>query len=221
MTGRLIAIGDIHGCLTAFDAILQAIEVTSEDTLVTLGDYIDRGPASKGVIDRLIELESRCQLRPLLGNHEEMLLRVLYHGEHPRGWMKFGGEETLESYGFSGDLAVITQQHRDFFNRCLDYYETERHFFTHGNYDAYSPLSEQSVRDLRWKKLSDEIPDPHLSGKTAVVGHTPNKQGEVFDLGYLKCIDTYCYGGMWLTALDVESGMIWQADNLGRLKSAG
>lgn len=220
MAGRLIAIGDIHGCLKAFDTILNAIAPTQEDILVPLGDYIDRGPDSKGVIQRLIELESVCHLHPILGNHEEMLLRVLYQRAKPSSWLQFGGDATLDSYGFSGDLAVINRPHRDFLKRCLDYFETDTHFFTHGNYDAYSPLTEQTPRYLRWIKLSESIPDPHCSGKPAIVGHTPNKEGRIFDLGYLKCIDTYCYGGKWLTALEANTGQIWQADNEGRLQKS-
>ena len=59
---------------------------------------------------------------------------------------------------------------------------------------------------------------PHVSGKTAVVGHTPQRGGEVLDLGFLKCIDTFCNGGRWLTALDVTSGRVWQANNRGELR---
>ena len=62
------------------------------------------------------------------------------------------------------------------------------------------------------------MPGPHQSGKIAVVGHTPDKTGEILDMGYLKCIDTYCYGGQWLTALDVLSGAIWQANEEGEVR---
>src|SRR5262245_37847694 len=71
---RTIAIGDVHGCSTALAALLDAIGPVESDTVVTLGDYIDRGPDSKGVIEQLIALEQRCRLVPLLGNHEEMIL---------------------------------------------------------------------------------------------------------------------------------------------------
>ena len=71
---RIIAIGDIHGCSTALDAILRLVEPGPEDTVVTLGDYIDRGPDSKGVLDLLLRLKSRCHLVPLMGNHEEIML---------------------------------------------------------------------------------------------------------------------------------------------------
>ena len=76
MSPRTIAIGDIHGCSAALDALLKAIQPRPEDCIVTLGDYINRGPDSRGVIERLIELKDRCRLVSLLGNHDQMLLDV-------------------------------------------------------------------------------------------------------------------------------------------------
>jgi serine/threonine protein phosphatase 1 len=87
---RTIAIGDIHGCLGALDALLAAIGPTQEDIVVTVGDYIDRGPDSKGVIERLMELQSQTQLFPLMGNHEEMMLSVLDRRREPFGWLNHG-----------------------------------------------------------------------------------------------------------------------------------
>ena len=78
MPGRTIAIGDIHGCSAALRALIAAIEPTADDTLVPLGDYVDRGPDSRGVIDAVLELEKRCRVVPLLGNHELMLLDALH-----------------------------------------------------------------------------------------------------------------------------------------------
>ena len=77
MPGRTIAIGDIHGCSAALAALVAAIEPSKDDTVITLGDYIDRGPDSRGVLDQLIALAARCRLIPLLGDHEEMLLDTL------------------------------------------------------------------------------------------------------------------------------------------------
>ncbi len=218
MSGRLIAIGDIHGCIAALDAILTAISVQADDTLVTLGDYVDRGPDSKGVIDRLISTGTQCNLVPLLGNHEEMMLDVVRDGQPPYRWLQYGGVETLDSYRFAGDMDVISSEHRDFFASLLDYYETDEHFFVHANYDPHLPLAEQPRQLLRWQKLTDSTPAPHCSGKRAVVGHTHDQGGEIFDIGHLICLDTYCYGGGWLTALEVNSGEIWQSNKAGELR---
>lgn len=77
MSGRLIAIGDIHGCSAALDAVLSALQPHLTDTIIPLGDYVDRGPDSRGVLEQLIALGKRTRLIPILGNHDEMLLNIL------------------------------------------------------------------------------------------------------------------------------------------------
>ncbi|MEM7473915.1 MAG: serine/threonine protein phosphatase, partial [Planctomycetota bacterium] len=67
-------------------------------------------------------------------------------------------------------------------------------------------------------KLTESVPARHCCGKTAIVGHTHDPEAEIFDVGHLICLDTYCYGGGWLTAMDVESGTIWQADMEGETR---
>jgi hypothetical protein len=96
--GRTIAIGDVHGCLAALAALVRAIDPTALDTLVFLGDYIDRGPDSRGVLEQVIALAQRCTVVPLLGNHEEMLFAALEGQSELRYWLKFGGTEALASY---------------------------------------------------------------------------------------------------------------------------
>jgi len=71
---------------------------------------------------------------------------------------------------------------------------------------------------LRWSLLEDPDPEPHCSGKTVIVGHTEQRDGEVLDLGCVKCIDTYCHGYGWLTAIDVISGTLWQASRWGAMR---
>jgi serine/threonine protein phosphatase 1 len=100
--GRVIAIGDIHGCSAALAALVRAIEPTEPDTIVFLGDYIDRGPDSRGVLGQVIALTGRCTVVPLLGNHEEMLLAALEGQSELRYWLKFGGTDALASYGYKG-----------------------------------------------------------------------------------------------------------------------
>jgi serine/threonine protein phosphatase 1 len=217
MSTRVIAIGDIHGCAQALAALVRAIAPGPQDTLVFLGDYIDRGPDSRDVLDQLLTLRTQCQLVPLLGNHELMLLDAL---ENPRvlwPWLEFGGDATLASYG--GHLENIPLSHWQFLSECRRYYETATHFFVHANYAAELPLAEQPDYLLFWEHLHARLPGPHCSGKRAVVGHTSQKSGQVLDLGYLLCIDTYCYGGGWLTAWEVHSGQCWQADRAGQLRA--
>ncbi len=217
MPPRTIAIGDVHGCSRALAAILDAIAPTPQDTIVTLGDYVDRGPDSRGVINLLIDLVDHCRLVPLLGNHERMLIDSHESRECFDFWMRCGGQETLDSYG--GDLALIPSTHMAFFQGCQRYYETQSHFMVHANYDPILPFDEQPDELLLWQHVVRTAPRRHESGKTAIVGHTPQSSGEILDLGHLIGIDTYCVGGGWLTAYDAESGNLWQASREGHLRA--
>jgi serine/threonine protein phosphatase 1 len=224
MPGRTIAIGDIHGCRLALTTLLDAIAPTPDDTLVTLGDYIDRGPDSRGVLDEVIALSGRCRLVPLLGNHEEMLLLGQINSDVLKSWLSCGGVEAVRSYGWTpgGPRRSLTEwipkRHWDFLARCLHYHETDTHIFLHAGYVPNLPLKEQPAVALRWRVTDARTAVPHQSGKIAVVGHTPQRSGNVLDLGFLICIDTDCCRGGWLTGLDVQTGQVWQADNNGRLR---
>ena len=220
---RTLVIGDIHGCLKAFETLITTVKPQQCDRIVTLGDYIDRGPNSKQIIDRLIELHHQGQLVALRGNHELMMLRArsghryqLYH------WLAAGGESTLASYSKTGSnrgLASIPDEHWNFLeNICVNWWETSSHFFVHANVYPNLPLHQQPERMLFWQKFTN--PAPHCSGKTMVCGHTSQKSGEPISLGHAICIDTWVYGKGWLTCLDIVSGRIWQANQTGQLKMA-
>ncbi len=188
-TGRLIAIGDIHGHAAALESLLEAIVPRPEDTIVTLGDYINRGPDSRNVLDLLIDLSHRCQLIPILGNHEEMLLDSRHDPHAELRWKSHGGDATLASYGPSAGINDIPETHWNFLLSCRSYYETDQFVFTHANYCWYSKLEEQPPLLLRWMSLEESPPRAHLNGKTFVVGHTP---GSIRDCGFCLCIDTGC-----------------------------
>lgn len=170
------------------------------------------------MLGRLIDLSRRCRLVPLLGNHDQMLLDVRA-GRYPIYWLlDIGGTATLDSYGPGRDLSLIPDEHFEFLGRCLDYFETATHIFIHANYFPDIPMAEQEVGMLRWESLREMTPGPHESGRTVIVGHTSQKTGEFLDLGHLVCIDTYCHGGGWLTALDALTGEVWQANQRGELR---
>ena len=146
-----------------------------------------------------------------------MLLGVLDGTVDPRMWRYYGGAETLASYG--GGLAEIADRHLEFLRKCYCFVETDTHFFVHANYDANAALDEQPERSCCRRTRSTVRPVPHVSGKTAVVGHTPQLDGRVLDLGHLVCIDTCCFANGWLTALDVVSGTFWQANEEGAMRT--
>jgi serine/threonine protein phosphatase 1 len=222
--GRTIAIGDLHGCSLALAALLEAIAPGPDDTLVFLGDYIDRGPDSRGVLDRIIDLAGRCTVVPLLGNHEELLVGAARHPAMVPFWLANGGTATLLSYGWipggprRGLAEWVPEAHWEFLAGCVPYYETETHLFVHAGYVPDLPMEQQPAEALRWRVTDPETARPHRSGKAAIVGHTPQLSGEVLDLGFLLCIDTNCHRGGWLTALEVLTEQVWQADADGRLR---
>jgi serine/threonine protein phosphatase 1 len=217
MPARTIAIGDIHGCAAALAAVAAAIKPASRDTLVFLGDYVDRGLDSRGVIEQVLGLANQCRVVPLLGNHEIMLLDALENGAEGAGWLQYGGAETLASYDWA--IENIPPRHLDFLKNLRRYHETHTHFFVHANYIADIPLAEQPDYVLFWEHLFASLPGRHENGKTAIVGHTAQRSGEIKDLGHVVCVDTYCHGSGWLTALDVDTGKVWQADKQGRMRT--
>ncbi len=220
---RFLAIGDIHGSLTALDALLAAVSLQPDDVLITLGDYVDRGPDSRGVLDRLIELNSTRQLVALRGNHDELMLQARA-GQERRMWWTCGGKATLASYGISllddEQLLKVPADHWRFLECvCRDYYEIQTHFFVHGNVYPDLPLADQPTHMLYWEKLCVFDSRPHVSGKIMVCGHTKQGEGKPLNLGHILCIDTGAYETHgWLTCLDAESGRYWQANQRGELR---
>jgi len=212
---RTIAIGDIHGCSRALDGLIEEIKPVEHDRLIFLGDYVDRGPDSKGVIERLLDLRKRCEVICLLGNHE-IIFRSVLSGLSAETWLGLGGQQTLTSYG--GALKRVPTTHLEFLNDLLPYYETAKELFLHANYDATLPLSEQTEQMLFWEHLGEKFPAPHYSGKHVFLGHTPQANCEIGYFGHFTCIDTYCFGSGWLTAVEVETGQVWQASKKGQLR---
>ena len=200
MPERLFAIGDIHGCSRALDALLAWLEPGPHDTVVTLGDYVRKGPDGPGVIDRLIELAAHCRLVCLRGNHDEMLLK------------------NFDEWSATGQAPGYEARHLEFLRGCRLWYETPTHFFVHASYDPRLSLQKQDRYTLQWQSLRDEMPKPHRSGKTAVMGHTSQRNGEVLRQPGLICIDTWCCGGGWLTALELPGERLWQVDREGRMR---
>jgi serine/threonine protein phosphatase 1 len=221
---RTLAIGDIHGCRSALDHLLAILDLQPGDTIVTLGDYVDRGPDSKGVLDRLLELHAAGQLIPLRGNHEIMMQWAKEGGrDHIRFWLQCGGLETLQSYVPGGEFPThesVPDAHWRFIKDCCrDWHETATHVFVHANLHPWRPLAEQTTEQLHWEPLVASSHRPHSSGKTMVCGHTEQRNGHPLVLERAVCIDTWAYGGGWLTCLDVTDGSWWQANDVGATRS--
>jgi serine/threonine protein phosphatase 1 len=215
---RLFAIGDIHGCATALKALIQAIGPQPGDTIVVLGDVIDYGPDSRGVIQQLIGLPQRCQLILIRGNHEELLFDAVSSCSDVRHWIDYGGRTTLLSYPDRKADELIYPDHLRFLRNDREFYENEKYIFVHASYDPARPMNCQPRHMLRWESVSPAKAASHCSGKTAIAGHSRQMSGDVLDLGFLKVIDTDASGGGWLTALEVTSNEVIQANQKGHLR---
>ncbi|MFA7346136.1 MAG: metallophosphoesterase [Desulfurivibrionaceae bacterium] len=181
MTGKIFAIGDIHGCAAKLELLLNRLPFDrGRDTLVFLGDYLDRGPDAKGVLDRICRLRGDgARVIPLMGNHEYLLLE--YHRSGDQALLPYlrrlGMENTLESYGGASlaalaSLDFMPREHRDFLLSLLPYWETEEYIFVHAGLRHDQPLAEQDISDLC------EVREPFLSlerdyGRRVIFGHTP------------------------------------------------
>lgn len=212
---RVLAIGDIHGCLTALKTLAKRIPLNPEsDFLVVLGDFVDRGPDSKGVIDWLLNWEGEKVC--LRGNHEIMMLEAAAGGKWASGWEFYGGRETLESYGDGATFDDVPEEHWDFIGSLEPYFEIDTHFFVHANADPSLDLDDQPDSELFWERFGD--PPPHKNGKTMVCGHTAQHSGLPRFVEKAVCIDTWVYGDGWLTCLDVERDRYWQANEKGEFR---
>lgn len=228
---RAYAVGDVHGRLDLLNQLLALIEQDVERSparkslLIFLGDLIDRGPDSRGVVERLRTYShDRLQMHLIAGNHEEVLLRLLA-GERGilDGWLKFGGAECLQSYGTDpamlnglkerDALAVIQeaipQNHKQFIGSFADTLRLGDYLFVHAGIRPGLDLSLQSQFDLRWIRAQFlDCEDDH--GMVIVHGHTISDT--VDERSNRIGIDTGAYRTGVLTALAVEGERRWYID---------
>ncbi len=220
---RIYAIGDVHGRLDALDALLEAIwldrATAGQAVIVMLGDYVDRGPASREVLDRLMGLRNVAALeaRFIRGNHDETMLRFLEEPSLGPTWCGFGGAETLRSYGVVAPLmsddtdgweatrkafaAAISADQVRFLQALEPCVEYGDYFFTHAGARPGVELDEQDPHDLMWIR-DDFLRGSATFSKTVVHGHTPEEDAFVSDrrIG----VDTGAYATGRLAAIVLE-----------------
>lgn len=219
---RLYVLPDIHGCLTLLEDALARIAADlaahphEPSTIICLGDYIDRGPDSCGVIERLSELQRSRPTVCLKGNHEAMLLGILRHPDRLEDWKPVGGYATLMSYGVLPPLRLtpalctslvaalvraMPPAHRAFLDGLKTSHSCGRYFFAHAGVRPGLAFDDQEEADLLWIRTAF-LHSKADHGKTVVHGHTPVKEPEV--LANRINLDTGAYATNRLTCLALE-----------------
>ena len=220
---RIYAIGDIHGRLDLLDQVLARIDAHLADNPISqpihvfLGDYVDRGPQSRSVLDRLIERSRTHRIIFLKGNHEVLLATFPTDPNVLDEWGKYGGLETLMSYGLKPsakrspsqypELAaelerVLPQSHRDFLAGLKTHFECGDYFFVHAGVRPTIALHLQSENDLLWIR-DDFLKYEKPFGKIIVHGHTPVPAPDI--RSNRINIDTGAYATGILTCLMLET----------------
>ncbi|MDG2304714.1 MAG: metallophosphoesterase family protein [Candidatus Binatia bacterium] len=218
--GRVLCIGDIHGCLMELGRLLDSLALTEADRLVFLGDYIDRGDASAQTIDLMLDLKRALPRTVFLrGNHEEMLLDFLgFGGTHGGIFVRAGGAATLMSYGVDpdarGDLAEdmrlrMSEDHIAFFREALVLSHTEGPWaFVHAGVRPGVALADQHADDLLWIR-EEFFAAEHAFPETVMFGHTPQRDVH-FSPARRVGMDTGCVYGGRLSALDLTGELLHQ-----------
>ena len=171
--GRILAIGDIHGCNEAFQKLLfEEIKITKEDEVYCIGDYVDRGPDSKGVADTIISLRQEgFHIHTLRGNHEQMMIDSENGKADRKLWIRNGGDTTLKSFG-AKSYSSIDGQYRKFYEDTKYYVATDQYIFVHAGLDFQREDIFEDKDAMLW--IRDFSPQQDVLGnKILIHGHTP------------------------------------------------
>jgi serine/threonine protein phosphatase 1 len=207
------AVSDIHGCLKTFKYLLEKeLQLKPTDTLYLLGDYIDRGPDSKGVLDYIMELQKEgFSLKALRGNHEEMLLQSRTDPAYLSTWLFNGGKETLESFKVTTPQQV-PEEYSDWMENLKFFIALDDYLLVHAGFNFQAPDPFADTEAMLWTRSFE--PDKALLGTRKIIhGHTPVSLDQMAtkvaspDFNVLS-IDAGCvYTGRFghLAALDLDS----------------
>jgi diadenosine tetraphosphatase ApaH/serine/threonine PP2A family protein phosphatase len=213
--GRTFVVGDVHGCIDELERLLDALQPARGDTICFLGDYIDRGPAPKRVIERLIQLRQQGPTCIFLkGNHEDMFLAFLgAAGHHGDVFLSNGGRATLVSYGLSelsaAEVAArLPAAHREFLLSLRNCAYLGRFYCTHAGIRPTRPLDQQTDEDLFWIR-EEFISAPHPFPYTVLYGHTPGSDVRLH-LPFKIGLDTGVVYGNRLSCLELTTRELWQ-----------
>jgi serine/threonine protein phosphatase 1 len=216
--GRRFVIGDVHGCVDELERLLDGLAPAADDTVCFLGDYVDRGPDPRGVVERLIRLQGEGpQCVFLKGNHEDMFLAFMGRpGRHGDAFLWNGGNATLASYGCDGMsgaevAARLPESHAAFLGGLRTHAFLGDFLCVHAGVRPTRPLAAQSEEDLLWIR-EEFIKQPHPYPYTVLFGHTPQRDVLV-DLPFKIGLDTGLVYGNRLSCLELDAQRVWQVRN--------
>ena len=212
---RTLVIGDIHGCHLALDSLLKLVQPQPQDHIILLGDVVDRGPGTPQCIDQLMYLAQHGHVTLIKGNHEEMMLDALSGGPYVGPWLRYGGQDVIDSYG--GDFSRVPPSHVEFLSNSVDFWSDDFTICVHASLDPQVELDEQEGNQLRWARFTGEE-DPHPSGKRVICGHTIQPFGLPAIHNDWICLDTGAYVGQFLSCLDLGNDMLYQASQMGETR---
>ncbi len=200
--GRIIGITDIHGEYEKLCALLDNINPQSEDTIVFMGDYIDRGKKSRQVVDKVIDMQNVCNCVYLIGSHEYAMLHAKTDDYYKYLFWNYGGDATADSYGGFDNIMKV---HGKFFNSLKLYHIIGNYLFVHAGVRSGIPLEQQDEVDmvyLRGNFYNCEHDFPYK----IIFGHTEFDKPQVWKDKI--CIDTGCgkYKNSPLTAIIIDDG---------------
>lgn len=210
----IYAVGDIHGHLDKLESLINKLPLTTDDRLIFLGDYIDRGPDSMAVVEYLLRLGTRFDCVFLMGNHEHMLRDHLAGGiNYPlEAWKCNGGIETLISYreAFGPVEMPIPQEHIDFLTQLPYYHLEPGNVFVHGGLKSGEPIARNTHKDFLWPRSAFTQSHYRWPEGIVVYGHTPLDEPlvEPNKIG----IDTGCAYGGPLTAVKLPEVEFYQSN---------
>ena len=206
---RILAISDIHGCLNTFKALLQQISFSKKDHLFLIGDFIDRGPYSKGVIDYVWKLQAAGHtITCIKGNHEQMMLDSLVNLNQARNWLHHGGTQTLDSFGVD-DLKKVTKKYIRWMQNLPSFAIKDDYIFVHAglNFDMPNPM--KGAESMIWiRNWYTDINYQWLGKRIIVHGHTPMKKTEIEEM--FRTMDA-------MQVLDIDAGCCFDYEGLGHL----
>lgn len=172
---RIFAIGDIHGCSKTFETLLfDKIQLRKTDQIYCVGDYIDRGHDSKGVIDIILKLrDDGYSIYTLRGNHEQMMLDAFTFEEAMDLWIKNGGDETLESFGIAS-LNDLPDRYLSFLTETEFFIEKDNYIFAHAGLNFHNENIFEDKEAMLWIRDFDCY-QPALGSRLLIHGHTPER----------------------------------------------